>query len=322
MLTILPDDIHPDPWDLYDQRYAGLDVFVFPPDDDDEKLPPPGSVAWRISEPDAYDAEEGAFAGTLQVFLDQVATEEVRALVIGCWEQAYDTDSSVIVKVLSENAHRFPALRAIFLGAIQSEEAEISWIQQSDVTPLLTAFPRLERLEVRGGTGLALSPVRHESLRVLRLETGGLPAEVVRAVAASDLPALEHLDLWLGIDNYGGDYTVADLEPILAGDRLPALRHLGLQDSDHQDEIAAAVAAAPIVARLEVLSLAMGTLRRRGRRGAAQRPAAQPPEGPRPAPQLRHRAAGPAAARVRGRRRARPLERKERDDWIYVSVAE
>ncbi|TKK89343.1 leucine-rich repeat domain-containing protein [Herbidospora galbida] len=322
MLTILPENIHPDPWDLYDETYAGLDVAVFPPDDDDEELPAAGAVAWRIAEPDAYDAEEGAFAGTLQVFLDQVATEEVRALVIGCWEQAYDTDSSAIVNLLAENAKRFPALRAIFLGAIQSEEAEISWIQQSDVTALLTAFPQLERLEVRGGTGLALSPVRHENLRVLRFETGGLPAEVVRAVAASDLPALEHLDLWLGIDNYGGDSTVADLAPILAGDRLPALKHLGLQDSDHQDEIAAAVAAAPIVARLDVLSLAMGTL---GDEGAEALLSGQPLSHLKVL-DLRHNyVTDPLAERLRvfvGDAELDLAERKERDDWIYVSVAE
>ncbi|WP_157518376.1 STM4015 family protein [Herbidospora mongoliensis] len=322
MLTILPENIRPNPWDLYDERYAGLDVFVFPPDDDDEKLPPAGTVAWRIAEPEAYDAEDGAFAGTLQVFLDQVAVEEVQALVIGCWEQAYDTDSSVIVKMLSENASRFPALRAIFLGAIQSEEAEISWIQQSDVTALLTAFPKLERLEVRGGTGLGLSAVRHEALRVLRFETGGLPAEVVRAVAGSDLPALEHLDLWLGIDSYGGDSTIDDLAPILAGDHLPALKHLGLQDSDNQDQIAAAVAAAPIVARLDVLSLAMGTL---GDEGAEALLSGQPLSHLKVLDLHHNYVTDPLAERLRtavGDAELDLSERKKRDDWIYVSVAE
>ncbi|MEV4325640.1 STM4015 family protein [Microbispora rosea] len=130
----------------------------------------------------------------------------------------------------------------------------------ANVRALLEAFPRLERLEVRGGTGLELRPVRHESLRVLRFETGGLPAEVVRAVGACDLLALERLDLWLGVQDYGGNATVADLAPILSGERLPTLRHLGLQDSEIQDEIVAAVASAPVVARLESLALSMGVL--------------------------------------------------------------
>ncbi|MFC6680091.1 STM4015 family protein [Nonomuraea ferruginea] len=124
----------------------------------------------------------------------------------------------------------------------------------------MEAYPRLTRLEVRGGSGLGLSPVRHQALRILRVETGGLPGEMTRAIAASDLPALEHLELWLGEENYGGDTAVSDLAPILSGERLPALRHLGLQDSEIQDEIAAAVATAPVVARLESLGLSMGAL--------------------------------------------------------------
>ncbi|GLX93150.1 hypothetical protein [Herbidospora sp. NBRC 101105] len=64
----------------------------------------------------------------------------------------------------------------------------------------------------------------------------------------------------LGVERYGGNTTAADLAPILAGDRLPALKHLGVQDSEIQDEIAAAVASAPVVAQLDELDLSMGTL--------------------------------------------------------------
>jgi hypothetical protein len=151
-------------------------------------------------------------------------------------------------------------LRALFLGEMTSEECEISWIQQSDVTPLLRAFPRLEVLRVRGGTGLALEPVRHESLRELAFETGGLPGAVARAVGACDLPALRHLELWLGVDEYGGDATVEDLAGVLAGTGLPQLRSLGLMDAEIADLAAEALASAPVVARLERLDLSMGIL--------------------------------------------------------------
>ncbi|TKK89389.1 leucine-rich repeat domain-containing protein [Herbidospora galbida] len=172
----------------------------------------------------------------------------------------YEESSEAIVEKLVANAHLLPNLRALSLGHVDRDWCEISWIRLSAVTPLLTAFPNLERLELRGSDGLALVPMRHESLRVLRVESGGLQSSFVRSVAACDLPALEHLELWLGVENYGGTTSVADLAPILAGDRLPALRHLGLQDSEIQDEIAAAVASAPVVARLDVLDLSMGTL--------------------------------------------------------------
>jgi hypothetical protein len=221
-----------------------------------EPLPPAASVAWRV----ATAFEEAPLDEVFESFLREVDTSQVTSLVIGYWGASYDSGTVDPVGVLVNAAGRLPNLRALFLGDIMMEEAEISWIEHSDITPMFTAFPGLKRFELRGAQGLTVEPIRSEALRVLRFESGGLPAAVVRAVAASDLPNLEHLDLWLGIDTYGGDATVADLAPILGGERLPALRHLGLEDSQIQDGIAAAVAGAPVVARLESLSLAMGML--------------------------------------------------------------
>ncbi len=196
----------------------------------------------------------------LDSFFAGDGTEEVSSISVDQWPEMYEESSAAIVEKLAANAHLLPGLRELSLGHIDRDWCEISWIQLSDITPLLTAFPDLERLDLRGSDGLALTPLRHESLRVLRVESGGLHSSFVRSLAACDLPALEHLELWLGVERYGGNTTVADLAPILAGDRLPALKHLGLQDSEIQDEIAAAVASAPVVARLDELDLSMGTL--------------------------------------------------------------
>jgi hypothetical protein len=92
------------------------------------------------------------------------------------------------------------------------------------------------------------------------IETGGLPAVVVRQVAAAELPELTHLELWLGDSNYGADWQFEDLAPILAGDRFPKLEVLGLRNSERADEVAAAVARSPILERLRVLDLSMGNL--------------------------------------------------------------
>src|SRR4051794_22986516 len=172
----------------YRDRYAGLPVAEFT--GKSEELPEAGSVAWRLSA-EPYDAEEGAFAALFARFMAQVDTSAVQAIVVGGWENPYEKGSEAAIRPLTDNAARFPALRAAFLGALQSEECEISWIQQSDVTPLLEVFPQLERLEVRGGVGLELTPVRHGALRILRFESGGLPAAVVRAVGQCDLPVLD-----------------------------------------------------------------------------------------------------------------------------------
>ncbi|WP_176611339.1 hypothetical protein [Actinomadura sp. WMMB 499] len=103
-----------------------------------------------------------------------------------------------------------------------------------------------------------MSPFRSDVLKVLRFESAGLPVGVVRAVAASELPDLEHLDLWLGVEFRGGDATIDDVAPVLDGERLPSLRHLGFQNTPMLDELAAALASAPVVARLESLALAWG----------------------------------------------------------------
>ncbi|MEU4097704.1 STM4015 family protein [Streptomyces sp. NPDC026673] len=242
------------------QELHGLPAFDFPAPGARQELPAAGAVAWRLSvNPWESDTKE-TFAQVWDRFLDTVDTAAVRAVVVGQWGEPYDNDSGVIVRQLVEARERLSALEAVFIGDLEMEEAEISWIEQSDVTPVLEAYPRLEVLGVRGGSGLRFPAVRHQRLRTLRFEAGGLPGEVVRGVAASELPALEHLELWLGVEEYGGDATVADLAPVLAGGRFPALRHLGLRNSEIQDEIAAAVAAAPVVAQLSSLDLSLGVL--------------------------------------------------------------
>ncbi|MGW4893683.1 STM4015 family protein [Kitasatospora sp. NPDC004240] len=247
------------------QRFHDLPVLDFREAlDAGTALPDAAEAAWKIGV--EYDGGH-SFTELWERFLDTVDTGRVRAVVIGLWSDDPESFAGPLRAIL-DAASRLPALRALFVGDITYEECEISWLQLTDVTPLLTEFPLLEELVVRGASedwdgtdgGLALRTVRHERLRALRFEAGGLPATVVRSVASCDFPALERLELWLGVANYGGDSTIDDLAPFLAGTALPALRHLGLQNSEYQDEIAAAVAQAPVVARLESLDLSMGVL--------------------------------------------------------------
>jgi hypothetical protein len=284
-----------------------------------ETVPEPGQAAWRVGS----WFEGPKFPDVFAKFLDEVDTGTVTHLVMGYWGADYDAGAADPVKVLVEAADRLPALRALFLGDIISEQSEISWINQSDITPLFETFPGLEHLEVRGGQGLALSPVTAPVLKTLRFETGGLPSGVVRAVGASDLPVLEHLDLWLGSDNYGGDATVADLEGILGGARLPSLRHLGLEDSEIQDEIAAAVAGAPVVARLKTLSLAMGTL---SDQGAEALLSGQPLTHLDKLDLHHHYLSEPMMERIRAALPDVLVDLEDRqepdDDWRYIEVSE
>lgn len=235
--------------------FAGLPVLPYTPG---MALPKdPSSVAWRLAV-EEFDADPQEFADLLQAMLDDVPGETVRAVVIGEWGESYERPLPIDLLVAA--ASRWTGLRALFLAELVSEECEISWLTLDDITPLLAAYPMLGVLRVRGARGLRLDPVRHTELRELRFESGGLPAAVVRAVGASDLPALRRLDLWLGQASYGADTTVDDLAPVLAGTNLPALRHLALANAEIADAIAAAVAQAPVVGRLDVLDLSKGSL--------------------------------------------------------------
>ncbi|MFC8711410.1 STM4015 family protein [Streptomyces sp. NPDC057197] len=236
----------------------GLPAFTCPEDPTAVDLPAPDTVAWRIAV--EIEEEEDGWRKQFERFCAAVDTTRVRALIVGPWDEPFDNGPDAEIEALLAARDRLPALRALFLGDMVSEECELSWITQTDVTTVLRGFPELEEFGVRGGTGLAFPALRHEHLRSLTVQTGGLPVAVVRGIGASDLPALEHLDLWLGTSWYGADSEPADLEPILGGARLPRLRHLALRNSEIQDAVAAAVAAAPVVARLEVLDLSMGVL--------------------------------------------------------------
>ncbi|MFE9773262.1 STM4015 family protein [Streptomyces sp. NPDC005931] len=247
-------------------RFHDLPVHDFhaPGDGPAPQLPAPASVAWRLT------AEwEVPFEQVWSRFLSDVRTEEVTALVVGAWWEEWDEHGiNPVLDLLTAEAHRLPRLRALFLADVESEETEISWIRQGDAGRVLRVWPGLRELGLRGAEDLVLEPLRHTELRTLRIESGGLPPAPVRALAACDLPALRRLELWLGTAWYGGDCTAADVRTLVASlGTCPELRHLGLRNSDIQDDIAAVVSAAPVVAGLESLDLSMGVLSDEG--GAA-----------------------------------------------------
>ena len=118
----------------------------------------------------------------------------------------------------------------------------------------------LEYSRIRGGNGLRLRVDSHASLRTLIIETGGMSKALLDDLASFSCPALTHLELWLGDEQYGWDGTVDDLLPLLRRTKYPSLRHLGLRNSEITDDIAVAIAESDILPQLDVLDLSLGTL--------------------------------------------------------------
>ena len=207
------------------------------------------------------DWENDTLMEHLQHFVESECAEHAVGLVIGNWSgDDPDKDCERIVDYLTKNAGRLPNLRAIYLGDIVQEENEISWIHQTDISPLLNAFPNLEMLRVRGGDGLSIKKPAHKRLRGLAIETGGLPKSVVQSVCKAKFPNLEFLELWLGTEEYGADFAVSDLQPILANKNFPKLKYLGLRNSDMADDIATVVTNSPVAQQVEFLDLSLGTM--------------------------------------------------------------
>jgi len=212
-----------------------------------------------------WDAEVD-FPTLFSRFLDDPASAGTPAIIIGQYHgDDPEQESEEVVQLLVSARARLPNLRGIFIGDIVSEENEISWIHQSDVSPLLATYGNLEHLRLRGTEGLSLGGrLSQDKLKSLTIETGGLPPLLLAEVAASRLPSLEHLELWLGTTGYGGDATVADLQPLLQGTVFPNLKYLGLRDSEITDDIAAALKSSPTLSKIESLDLSLGTLSDKG----------------------------------------------------------
>lgn len=220
-------------------------------------------VAYRLRE--EYD-DELSVGQRLASLLSNPGAAGVRSLLIGAWAEAYESEPASFLNELIAAGPSLPSLTGLFFGDITYEECEISWIKQSDIAPLLHAFPKLEVFRVRGGDGLSITPYRHESLRSLRIETGGLPTSVLLGLFACEFPALEQLELLFGEEHYGFDGSVEDLQPLLSGELFPKLKTLGLMNSSIANDIASVIANTPVVQQIESLDLSMGNLDDEGAR--------------------------------------------------------
>ena len=209
-----------------------------------------------------YDAAEAGkkLLGRVERLLKDPKASAIKALVIGEWEEAYDTSIQPVIDTLVANASKLPALEALFVGEMIPEVNEISWINQGNYSALWAAYPNLKHFQARGSNHLALGNIKHASLETLILESGGLTPSVLKEVINSSLPNLTHLELYLGDENYGWASHVNDVIPLLSAEKFPKLTTLGLRDAMEGDALAALVAANPFIKQLDVLDLSLGTM--------------------------------------------------------------
>ncbi|WP_232744905.1 hypothetical protein, partial [Haemophilus influenzae] len=106
-------------------------------------------------------------------------------------------------------------LESLFIGDMESEECEISWIKQGDYSRLYAALPNLKKLTIKGTQDLELGEIAHDKLEHLEIISGGTPCNVFASLQNSQLPALKTLIVYIGVEDYGFD---ASLESLFIGD--------------------------------------------------------------------------------------------------------
>lgn len=211
---------------------------------------------------DYEDYDEGGKSAETMIS-DILADDEfpqLEEVVIGCWGEAWEDSCQEIIDGIVENKEKFAHIKSLFIGDMDYEDCEVSWIIQGDYSKLWEAVPNLKKICIKGSTDLELGNIAHENLEVLEIICGGLPKDIIEQISKAKLPNLKKLNLYLGIDEYGFDGDKETIETLLAESNFPKLEYLGLNDSDMQDEVTELIINSKYMAQISTLDLSNGSL--------------------------------------------------------------
>ena len=189
---------------------------------------------------------------------------ELEEIIIGCWGESWDNSAQSILDSIVENKEKFTNVKHLFIGDMDYEECEVSWIEQADYSKLWAALPGLEKLTIKGSTNLELGEVKHPNLKSFEIICGGLGESVIQSIAKAELPELRELMLYIGVEDYGFDGDISDIKGLLEKSDFPKLKSLGLMDSEIQDEITEEVVKSKYMKQVRKLALSNGTLTDKG----------------------------------------------------------
>ncbi len=213
-----------------------------------------------------YDAyEDGKNAETM--VNDILADPEFTGLdevIIGSWGSAYEDGCQPIIDAIVENADQFSHITKLFVGDMDYEECEVSWIMQGDYSQIWKAMPQLKELTIKGSMDLTLGEIAHENLESLTIICGGLGTNVLKEIEKAKLPSLKKLLLYIGVEDYGFDGDAGTIKELLANSDFPNLTYLGIVDSEIQDELTQVVLECKYIRQIETLDLSCGTLTDKG----------------------------------------------------------
>ena len=236
------------------------------------------NVNLYLLEPTGYGYSKIVEDFTLEPFQVLVKDPQARDVeALACWMSeeyiCYEQCRS-FVDALCKARKRLTSLKALFIGDRREHEFNKPRLYLSEIAPILKSYPHLEVLKLHG----FLSPepqfkgLRHDYLKTLIIESAWLTSKDVAHICALDLPALEYFELWMS-HKATPESIIDSLTPVLSGKSFPNLIYLGLRSFEHADEIVEALVQSPLLDRLAVLDLSMGTLTDKGAEILLQCPA-------------------------------------------------
>lgn len=189
---------------------------------------------------------------------------QVTDVTIGSWGSAWEDNCQKILDDIADNKDKFAHVQQLFVGDMDYEDCEVSWIMQGNYGRLWKALPGLKELTIKGSTDLSLGEVEHENLEALTIICGGLPVSVLEEIQKAKLPNLKKLVLYIGVENYGFDGDEDTIRTFLEKSDFPKLAHLGIEDSEIQDQLTQVVLESKYMGQIHTLDLANGTLTDKG----------------------------------------------------------
>lgn len=211
------------------------------------------------------DYEDGKTAETMvgEILADP-EFQNIDKLIIGDWGGAYEDSCQAVLDAIADNADKFSHITSLFVGDMDYEECEISWIIQGDYSRIWEAMPQLKEITVKGSTDLKLGKIKHSNLESLTIICGGLGSDVIKEIEEAELPKLKKLLVYIGSENYGFDGDADTVRSLLANSDFPELEYLGIADSEIQDELTAVVLDCKYIDSITTLDLSCGTITDKG----------------------------------------------------------
>lgn len=210
-----------------------------------------------------YDYEEYDNGKGPETMIEEIlaheAFPELDELVIGDWG-AWERSCQPIIDGIIENKEKFSHIQKVFIGNMDYEACEVSWILQGNYSKLWVAMPQLKELTIKGSNELVLGEICHEELEALTIICGGLPVSVIQSIQNAKLPKLKKLLLFIGVERYGFDGDENTIKELLTQAQFPELTYLGITNSEIQDELTEVVLGSKFMEQITTLDLSNGTL--------------------------------------------------------------